>query len=132
MTKGPFDHTHPYLATIKETRELFLSHDRACVHAEFDISDSNLRYSTGDHLAIWPSNSNENVLRFLDCFGYVKRKDEVFSLKALDSTVLIPFPVPITYEAAVRHHMEITGPISRQALASIAPFAPDEKTKRKL
>lgn len=130
LTKGPFDHTHPYLAPIKETRELFLSHDRACVHAEFDISDSNLRYSTGDHLAIWPSNSNENVLRFLDCFGYVKRKDEVFSLKALDSTVLIPFPVPITYEAAVRHHMEITGPISRQALASIAPFAPNEETKK--
>ncbi|PSK37036.1 hypothetical protein C7M61_003461 [Candidozyma pseudohaemuli] len=130
LTKGPFDHTHPYLAPIKETRELFLSQDRACVHAEFDISDSNLRYSTGDHLAIWPSNSNENVLRFLDCFGYVKRKDEVFSLKALDSTVLIPFPVPITYEAAVRHHMEITGPISRQALASIAPFAPNEETKK--
>lgn len=130
LTKGPFDHTHPYLAPINVTRELFDSNERSCVHAEFDISDSNLRYSTGDHLAIWPSNSDENVRRFLDCFGFESRKNEVFSLKALDSTVLIPFPVPITYEAAVRHHMEVSGPISRQALASIAPFAPNEEAKR--
>lgn len=130
LSKGPFDHTHPYLAPVSTTRELFVSNDRSCVHAEFDISDSNLRYSTGDHLAIWPSNSNNNVSRFLECFGYSARKDEVFSLQALDTTVLIPFPVPITYEAAVRHHMEISGPISRQALASIAPFAPDEETKK--
>lgn len=130
LTKGPFDHTHPYLASIRVTRELFESNERSCVHAEFDISGSNLRYSTGDHLAIWPSNSDENVRRFLDCFGFEGRKNEVFSLKALDSTVLIPFPVPITYEAAVRHHMEVSGPISRQSLASIAPFAPNEEAKK--
>ncbi|QRG40102.1 hypothetical protein FDK38_004564 [Candidozyma auris] len=130
LTKGPFDHTHPYLAPIKKTQELFVSEQRSCVHTEFDISNSNLRYTTGDHLAIWPSNSDENVSRFLSCFGFADRKDEVFSLKALDSTVSIPFPVPITYEAAVRHHMEISGPISRQSLASIAPFAPNEETKK--
>lgn len=130
LTKGPFDHTHPYLAPISKTQELFVSDDRSCVHAEFDISESNLRYTTGDHLAIWPSNSNDNVARFLECFALTSRKETVFMLKALDSTVLIPFPVPITYEAAVRHHMEISGPISRQALASIAPFAPNEETKK--
>lgn len=132
LTKGPFGHSHPYLSTIKETRELFNSSTRSCVHAEFDLSDSNLRYTTGDHLAIWPSNANENVEKFLACFGLKEKRNTVFSLQALDSTVSVPFPVPIYYEAAVRHHMEISGPISRQTFVSIAPFAPNEEVKKKL
>lgn len=132
LKKGPFDHTHPYLAPICNSKELFSSKDRSCIHIEFDLSDSNLKYSTGDHLAVWPSNSNENVKVFLKCFGLEGKANEVFALKALDSTVQLPFPTPITYEAAVRHHLEISGPISRQDLVSIAPFAPDEKTKNKV
>lgn len=129
LTKGPFDHTNPYLAKISYSKELFNSEDRSCVHAEFDISECNLRYSTGDHLAIWPSNSDENVDRFLECFGLKQKAYHVFSLKKLDSTMHFPFPTPITYVAAIRHHMEISGPISRQSLASIAQFAPSKEAK---
>lgn len=130
LTKGPFDHTHPYLATILESKELFQSKDRSCVHVEFDISNSNLRYTTGDHLAIWPSNSDESVERFLECFDLALKVNDVFSLKTLDSTVHIPFPTPITYGAVIRHHLEISGPISRQTLVSIAPFAPTDEAKQ--
>lgn len=128
LTKGPFNHLHPYLAPVIYTKELFNLATRLCVHVTFDLEGLNLKYSTGDHLAVWPSNSNENVLRFLECFG-VANKDGVFSLKTLDSTVSVPFPTPITYEAVVRHHLEISGPISRQALVSVAPFAPNEHAK---
>ncbi|KAH3685091.1 hypothetical protein WICPIJ_003935, partial [Wickerhamomyces pijperi] len=72
---GPFDHTHPYLAPITASKELFNSETRHCVHAEFDLSDSNLKYSTGDHLAIWPSNSNEEVAKLLDILGLSDKKD---------------------------------------------------------
>lgn len=129
LTRGPFDHTHPFLASVSESRELFTSDDRSCVHVEFDISGSNLRYSTGDHLAIWPSNSNENIDVFLQAFGLKDKAESVFTLKALDSTVSIPFHTPITYGAVIRHHLEISGALSRQFLISIAQFAPDEATK---
>ncbi|GEQ66534.1 hypothetical protein JCM33374_g197 [Metschnikowia sp. JCM 33374] len=129
ITRGPFDHLHPYLAQVSKTKELFSSKDRSCVHVEFDLSPSNLKYTTGDHLAIWPSNSNEDVGKFMKCFNLEHKSDHVFSLKTLDSTVQLPFPTPITYGAVVRHHFEISGPISRQALKSIAPFAPTEAAK---
>lgn len=61
------------------------------MHAEFDISECNLRYTTGDHLALWPSNATEHVNVFLKAFGLSDRKNEVIELKALDSTVSIPF-----------------------------------------
>lgn len=132
LSKGPFDHTHPYLAKITKTKELFNSKDRNCVHVEFDISDSNLKYSTGDHLAVWPSNSDENIKQFLKCFGLEDKENTVIELKALDSTYSIPFPSPITYGAVIKHHLEISGPISRQLFLSIAGFAPNEETKATL
>ncbi|CUM62954.1 uncharacterized protein PRCAT00000514001 [Priceomyces carsonii] len=130
LSKGPFDHTHPYLSKIVKSKELFNSKDRFCVHAEFDLSNTNLRYTTGDHLAIWPSNCNENIESFLTAFGLGDKLDDIFELKALDSTVSIPFHTPITYGAVVRHHLEISGDVSRQFISSIANFAPSEDAKK--
>ncbi|KAG7666032.1 cprA [[Candida] subhashii] len=130
LTKGPFDHTHPYLAPITVTKELFNSQERHCVHAEFDISHSNLKYSTGDHLAVWPSNADENIAKFMEAFGIQDKSGTVFQLKALDPTFTLPFPTPISYGAVIRHHLEITGAISRQFFVSILQFAPDEETKQ--
>lgn len=126
---GPYDHQNPYIAKIDATRELFNSSDRSCVHVEFDLASSGLKYTTGDHLAVWPSNCDENVAVFLKAFGMSKKAETVFDLKVLDSTARFHFHTPITYGAVVRHHLEISGPISRQFLSSIASFAPSEEAK---
>ncbi|CAR24887.1 NADPH--hemoprotein reductase [Lachancea thermotolerans CBS 6340] len=127
---GPFDPSYPFVAPIVKSKELFNSDDRNCIHAEFDISGSNLKYSTGDHLALWPSNSDEKVEQFLSCFGL--DSSVVFDLKPLDTTVEVPFPVPTTIGAAVRYYLEITGPISRQFFSSLVQFAPNDKLKDRL
>ncbi|EGW35461.1 NADPH--cytochrome P450 reductase [Spathaspora passalidarum NRRL Y-27907] len=132
LTKGPFDNTHPYVAPIVNVKELFKSEERHCVHVDFDISGSNLKYTTGDHLAIWPSNSNENIEKFVEAFGLKDKLDEVFDLKRLDQTYVAPFPTPITFGAVLRHHLEISGPISRQLLLSIAEFALTDEVKKSI
>ncbi|ODV97282.1 hypothetical protein PACTADRAFT_49021 [Pachysolen tannophilus NRRL Y-2460] len=126
---GPFDHTHPYLSPIVKSKELFNSETRHCIHAEFDFSQTNLKYSTGDHLAIWPSNSNEEVEKFLKAFNLISKRNDVIGFETLDQTVSLPFSSPITYEAIVRHHLEISGPVSRQFLQSVHQFAPTEEIK---
>lgn len=129
VPRGPFDHTHPFLLPVAHTRELFSSDTRHCVHAEFDLSGSNLRYLTGDHLAIWPLNSDYNVDKFVEAFGLQPKLHHVLALKLLDSTVALPFPTPITFGAAIRHHMEISGAVLRQFLQAIALFAPLAESK---
>lgn len=126
---GPFNVGNPYPAPVAVSKELFNSTSRNCIHMEFDISDSGLRYSTGDHLAVWPQNSSDEVDRFLQVFGLASKKDQVIDVKALDPTAKVPFPVPTTYDAVVRYHLEINGAVSRQLLSSIAPFAPSEGAK---
>ena len=127
---GPFDLNQPYVAPVVKSRELFRAGDRSCVHSEFDMSGSNIKYTTGDHLGVWPSNADEKVEKFLYAFNL--SPETIFDLKPLDSTIEVPFPTPTTIGAAVRHYMEITGPISRQNFGSLVQFAPSSEVKEKL
>ncbi|KAG6041019.1 hypothetical protein E4U41_006214 [Claviceps citrina] len=130
--KGPFNSHNPYIAPIVESRELFSAKDRNCIHMEIDISGSNLSYQTGDHIAIWPTNAGEEVDRFLDIIGLKEKRNNVISVKALEPTAKVPFPTPTTYDAIVRYHLEICGPVSRQFAATLAPFSPDEEVKAEM
>lgn len=128
--KAPFTHSLPYLASVSKTKELFNCDDRNCIHAEIELSDSNLTYHTGDHVGILPSNSNEKVEQFLKTFDL--KPETVFNMESSDSTVKVPFPVPTTIGAAVRHYLEITGPISRITFGQLVQFAPNAEIKAKL
>ncbi|KAK8105411.1 NADPH--cytochrome P450 reductase [Apiospora kogelbergensis] len=130
--RGPFNAHNPYIAPIVESREIFSVKDRNCLHMEVDISGSNLSYQTGDHIAIWPTNAGQEVDYFLDILGLTEKRDTVISVKALEPTAKVPFPTPTTYDAIARYHMEICAPISRQFVATLAAFAPDESSKAEM
>jgi len=130
--KGPFNAHNPYIAPIAESRELFSVKDRNCLHMEIDISKSNLTYQTGDHIAVWPTNPGAEVDRFLEVMGLDGKRHGVVSVKALEPTAKVPFPTPTTYDAIARYHMEICAPVSRQFLATLAAFAPDEESKAEM
>ncbi|CCH58807.1 hypothetical protein TBLA_0A10290 [Henningerozyma blattae CBS 6284] len=130
LQMGPFSESYPFLAPVKTSRELFNSNDRNCIHMEIDISGSNMNYSTGDHLGVLPSNSNENVESFINTFCL--DPNMIFELNSIDSTMKLPFPTPTTVESAIRYYLEISGPISRAILSNLVEFAPDETTKLKL
>lgn len=131
-SRGPYNAHNPYIAPIVESKEIFTVKDRNCLHMEIDISGSNLSYQTGDHIAIWPTNSGKEVDRFLKITGLYEKRDAVIAAKALDPTAKIPFPTPTTYGAVVRYHMEIQAPVSRQFLSTLAAFAPNEQAKAEM
>ena len=130
--KGPFNANNPFIAPIAESSELFNAKDRNCLHMEIDISGSKLSYTTGDHIAIWPTNAGKEVDRFLSILGLTSKRHTVIAVKGLDSTAKVPFPSPTTYDAAVRYHMEICAPVSRQFVSTIAQFAPNDEVKAEM
>lgn len=131
-SKGPYNSHNPYIAPITESREIFTVKDRNCLHMEIDISGSNLRYQTGDHVAVWPTNAGVEVDRLLSVLGLKEKRDTVISVKGLDPTAKVPFPSPTTYDAVLRYYLEICAPVSRQFVASLAAFAPNEKAKAEI
>ncbi|KAF2816365.1 uncharacterized protein BDZ99DRAFT_458243 [Mytilinidion resinicola] len=130
--KGPFNANNPFIAPIAESQELFTAKDRNCLHMEIDISGSNLSYTTGDHIAIWPTNAGKEVDRFINILGLGSKRHMVIGVKGLDPTAKVPFPAPTTYDAAIRYHMEICAPVSRQFVSTISAFAPTEDAKAEM
>jgi NADPH-ferrihemoprotein reductase len=130
--KGPYNAHNPFIAPIAESKELFTVKDRNCLHMEIDVSGSGITYTTGDHIAVWPTNAGMEVDRFLKTFGLEEKRNTVISMKGLDPTAKVPFPTPTTYDAAVRYQMEICAPVSRQFMATLAAFAPNETAKKEM
>ncbi|RFU80098.1 nadph-cytochrome p450 reductase [Trichoderma arundinaceum] len=126
---SPFNAQNPYIASVTESYELLKNSDRNCLHLEIDISNSNLSYQTGDHIAIWPINAEHEVSEFLQILGLERRRKTVISITALDSTAKVPFPTPTTFDTLVRYRLEICAPVSRQFLGTLAQFAPNTGAK---
>ncbi|CBX93690.1 hypothetical protein IAQ61_003579 [Plenodomus lingam] len=130
--KGPFNANNPFIAPIVESSELFNAKDRNCLHMEISIAGSNLSYTTGDHIAIWPNNAGKEVDRIFKVLGKEDKRHTVIAVRGLDPTAKVPFPSPTTYDAALRFHVEINAAVSRQLVSGIAQFAPNEEIKAEM
>lgn len=126
---APHGANNPYVSTVAESRELFRMADRNCIHMEFEISGSGMSYETGDHVAVWPMNSSGEVDRFLTVANLADIRDQVVSVQPVDSTSKPPFPSPTTYDSIARYYLDICGPVSRQFVSTLVPFAPDETSR---
>ncbi|XP_060529612.1 NADPH--cytochrome P450 reductase isoform X2 [Cylas formicarius] len=132
--RPPYDAKNPYLAKINVNRELFQNSDRSCMHIEFDIEDSKMRYDSGDHLAVYPVNNTELVEKI----GRLceKNLDTIFSLINTDedSSKRHPFPCPCSYRTALTHYLDITQNPRTHILMELAEYCsePAEKEKFKL
>ncbi|KAJ4252749.1 hypothetical protein NW762_010655 [Fusarium torreyae] len=122
-------HENPALVAVNSSYELFQSGPRNCLHLDLDLSDSGLEYETGDHVSIWPINSNKETDRLLRILGLTSQRHKVIELRARDTATPVSFPSPTTYDALVRFYADICGPVSRQALANLVEFAPNEGVK---
>jgi len=130
--RGPYNANNPFIAPIAESRELFTAKDRNCLHMEIDTTGSNISYTTGDHIAVWPTNAGKEVDRFLQVNGLFDKRNTVIAVKGVDPTAKVPFPSPTTYDAVARYHMEICAPVSRQFVATLAQFAPTDDIKAEM
>ncbi|KAI1507733.1 NADPH--cytochrome P450 reductase [Pyrenophora tritici-repentis] len=130
--KGPFNANNPFIAPIVESAELFNAPNRNCLHMEISIAGSNLSYTTGDHIAIWPNNAGKEVDRLFKVLGKEDKRHTVIAVRGFDPTAKVPFPSPTTYDAAVRFHIEINAAVSRQLVSVMAQFAPNDDIKAEL
>lgn len=132
-TKGIHDAKNPYMSPVTKAEELFAAGERSCVHLEFDIEGSGISYQHGDHIAVWAHNPEPEVERILAVLGLTSKRDTVIDVTSLDPALAkVPFPTPTTYETVFRHYLDICSHAGRQALASLAKYAPNDATRQEL
>ncbi|XP_011700669.1 PREDICTED: NADPH--cytochrome P450 reductase isoform X2 [Wasmannia auropunctata] len=131
--RTPYDAKNPFLAPVKVNRELHgPTSERSCMHIEFNIESSKMRYETGDHLAVYPVNNAELVNKIGEQCG--ANLDTVFTLTNTDeeSTKKHPFPCPCSYRTALTHYVDITSNPRTHILKELAEYTTDPADKEKL
>ncbi|KAH6896535.1 NADP/FAD dependent oxidoreductase [Thelonectria olida] len=116
---------------ILRSYELFNSPSRNCLHMDVDLTGRpEWTYKTGDHIAIYPVNPDQEVERLLRVLGLSERRDIPLTFRSLDSAVNLPVPSPTTITALFRYYVEICAAVSRETLSSLIEFAPSESAKK--
>lgn len=104
---------------------------RRCIHMELDLSIyPKIKYKTGDHIAIWPRNPEEEVSRILQVLGLETRKDNPIRCQSCSGQYdPLNIPSPTTIAALFRHHLEICAPVSREIVLTLTQFANTDRAK---
>ncbi|CAI7581391.1 unnamed protein product [Penicillium pancosmium] len=103
--------------SISNSRELFTSSDRHCLHMDLDLTNQpELTYKTGDHLAIWPGNPDSEV-------------ELLLQVLAIDLATKVTIPSPTSTNALFRYYLEICAPVNRDNVRDLAQFAPTPEAK---
>lgn len=111
---------------------------RECLHVEVDIEPSNLRYETGDHLGIFPYNTDEAVLELVDTlqlspelvnspFRMMANNEHPMAFNAKFS-----IPTPCTLWIALKYYLDIGRVIKQYHLAIMKHYASNEETRQLL
>lgn len=131
---GSYNAKNPYPAPVLATKELFaVDGERNCIHIEFDLTGSGCSYQHGDHVGVWPSNSDVEVERMLAVLGLGDKRNVAIDVESLDPALAkVPFPTPATYESIFRHYLDVSAAASRQTIAFLANYAPTPAAKEKL
>ncbi|KAJ3122369.1 NADPH-cytochrome P450 reductase [Nowakowskiella sp. JEL0407] len=105
---------------------------RQCLHLDIDIEGSGLKYETGDHIGVYPSNSEDEVLALARALNIESKLNDTFTIKPKTSTDKIPFPVPTTYRTALTYYLDLRPELKQHQLEVLAKYATDENEKKKL
>ncbi|KAF4791042.1 NADPH--cytochrome P450 reductase [Turdus rufiventris] len=130
--KPPFDAKNPFLAQVTENRKLNEGGERHLMHLVLDISNSKIRYESGDHVAVYPANDSSLVNQIGEILG--TDLDTVMSLNNLDeeSNKKHPFPCPTSYRTALTYYLDITNPPRTNVLYELAQYATDAGEQERL
>lgn len=109
---------------------------RTYLHIDLDtrISNQTIQYETGDHVAIWPINPNDEVALLARMFGWDKKTlKATIDIKPRDSTIdesnAVPVPTPTTREALLQYQLDICGPVTPELLELLASYSPNAAAK---
>jgi NADPH-ferrihemoprotein reductase len=110
------------------------SKSRSCLHLELDLSEHpEVKYKTGDHLAVRPINPSSEVTALVDILGLAGRENTPLMIQCVDLASSdnnnLNLPSPTTISALFHHYLEICGPVSRESVLSLAQFAASSTAK---
>jgi NADPH-ferrihemoprotein reductase len=111
----------------------YAEQDRSCIEVKVDLTPHlQVKYKTGDHIAVWPENSSEEVDTLIRILGLETRRSNPIRINAKSGYDDPKVPNSTTIEALFRHYLEISSPVPRETVLSLARVAPSSVAKKEL
>jgi NADPH-ferrihemoprotein reductase len=120
------DAKNPFHAQINVMKNLNRGRDRVSLHLEIDLGDSEIIYETGDHVAIFPQNSSEEVER-LGHLLHLSSLDTLFTMTNIDvlSSKKHLFPCPCSFRTALTYYIDMKSPPRMNLIKFLADHTAD-------
>ncbi|KAI0967918.1 hypothetical protein F4678DRAFT_482654 [Xylaria arbuscula] len=116
--------------TVVQARELYTTPNRNCVYLELDLGNhSEVRYKTGDYLAVYPIAPDEEVNGLLNALGWEEKASIPLLIDTLEEGAPSRLPSPTSADAIFRYYLEICDPVARDTVKDLAQFAPTPEAK---
>ncbi|OMH80905.1 NADPH-cytochrome [Zancudomyces culisetae] len=117
-----YDSSNVYEAVVTAAYDLAVpSRDRKFIHVDLALPESSkMTYKTGDHVGVYPANSEEAVNELLQVLK-LQPETKIAVVNRADPTKpcsLVPHS-PSTYASVLRHYLDITMPIPRSSIKYI-------------
>ncbi|KAI8812641.1 hypothetical protein BJ742DRAFT_752802 [Cladochytrium replicatum] len=128
----PSDEERKVMVTT-DTRSIQI--ERQCMHLEFSLDGSGLKYETGDHVGVYAANDTRDVLALAAALRIPEdRLDTLIDLVPVNTNeeVSRPFPNPCTIRAALTYYLDLRTPMKQYQFEILARFATNEGEREKL
>lgn len=125
-------HTEIVAVPVVERTELarYTEHGRSCIQVTVDLTAHvQIKYKTGDHIAVWPENSAREVDTLINILGLQTRRSESIHINPATGLEEPKVPSPTTIEALFQYYLEICSPVPRETVLALARMAPSAAIK---
>ncbi|KAM0415868.1 hypothetical protein ACHAPT_013179 [Fusarium lateritium] len=111
----------------------YAEQDRSCIEVKVDLTPhAQVKYKTGDHIAVWPESSPEEVDALIRILGLETKRSSPIRINPKSGYDDLKVPNSTTIEALFRHYLEICSPVPRETVLSLARVAPSNAVKKEL
>lgn len=123
-----------YLPVVsRQTVGVYTDQTRTCVDLKLDISaHPELKYRTGDHIAVWPRNSADEVNRLLQVLGRKHQRSHRLLIRPTDEVTELKVPQSTTLDALFSQHLDICAAVPRETVLALARLTPSLNVKKEL
>ncbi|KAA8646701.1 NADPH cytochrome P450 oxidoreductase family protein [Aspergillus tanneri] len=123
-----------YSAAVASLYNITPKAARTTLHVDVDITNEpKLKYSVGDHLAVWPENPAPEIRHLSEILGLSEAEiHRPVTIRSEDTDTQILWPQPVTLHALFKHHLDIVGLVSRDLIMGLKQFSDNTAAKHAL
>jgi NADPH-ferrihemoprotein reductase len=128
-------HTNVNLVQVVSARKLarYSRKDQSVLEITVDYNPyPQVKYKTGDHIAIWPENSEEEISHLLSLLDLKSKRSTPIKITEISGVGSLKVPGVVAIDTLFRRFLDICGPVSRETVLDLSRVAPTEKIREVL